>query len=105
MSSRHFRLGDLVVYSKEKHGLSPGPRAKEVLPAEHGDEYHYRVDKQWVVVATRDDGKIVLCTRRGKTHVVDPDDRALRRATLLDRLRYHRRFPHPDEARPATRST
>ena len=97
MSRRPFQPGDPVVYAKEKYGLRPGPRAIHVSPAQRGDDYHYSVEKQWVVIATRADGKILVRTRRGKVHAVDADDRALRHASLWDRLRYLRRFPRLED--------
>ena len=89
----NLKIGDLVVYTKEKRGLTPGPRATEVFPEHAGDGYHYLVDKQWIVVDVLPDGRLRLRTRTGKLHDVAADDRHLRRATLWDRLRYRKRFP------------
>ena len=40
---------DLVVYSKQKHSVSPGPRAREVDAAARGETYSYTVDKFWII--------------------------------------------------------
>jgi hypothetical protein len=48
------------------------------------------------VVESEDaEGRLVLRTRRGKQHVVAPDDERLRRPTFWERLRYRDRFPEP----------
>ena len=97
MARRSFRNGDPVVYCKEKVSTRPGPRARDVHPAERGDDYSYRVDKFWTVVEIRNDGRLVLRTRRGKLHVLDADDPHLRPASLWERLRFRGRFPGTDE--------
>ncbi|MCA9234295.1 MAG: hypothetical protein KDA44_02430 [Planctomycetales bacterium] len=79
MSTRTFQPGDWVIYRLQKVSASPGPRAQDVVPAAHGEEYSYLVDKFWVVDEVLGDGKLRLRTRRGKTHVVAPTDRRLRR--------------------------
>jgi hypothetical protein len=38
------------------------------------------------------DGKLLLKTRRGKTHVIAANDPNLRHATLWDRIRYRAHF-------------
>ena len=91
-----FRPGEPVIYSVTKTSTQPGPRAKAIFPAPGGDEYHYEVDKFWIVAAIRDDGKLVLRTRRGKEHVIDPQDPLLRRARWWERLVYRSRFPQFD---------
>lgn len=93
MSPPRFKVGSKVVFAKDKMGLSPGPRAKEVVPLEKGDAYSYIVDKFWTVKAMHADGTATLITRRGKEHMVRVDDPRLRPATLWERLWYRRRFP------------
>lgn len=88
--------GDLAVYQMQKRSTSPGPRAKDVHPAGSGDTYSYIVDKYWVVADIRDDGSLVLRTRRGKEHVVSPDDFRLRKPRLLERWLLSHRFPRLD---------
>jgi hypothetical protein len=89
---RHFRAGDCVVFRSLKHTTRPGRRAKDVHATENGDYYDYFIDKCWVVVDVRDDGQLLLRTRRGKSRVMKSDDANLRHATIWDRLRYRRRF-------------
>ena len=92
MWKSNFQPGDEVVYRKSKQTTHPGPRAQHVRPAAKGDNYSYTVDKFWVVQKGRDNGDLVVTTRRGKTHVIDRGDRNLRRPTLLERLRYRARL-------------
>jgi hypothetical protein len=92
MSRRGFQEGDWVVYRRLKFTRHPGRRAHDVTASPHGDDYSYLVDKFWIVVNVLSDGKLTLRTRRGKTHVVEPNDPNLRHATLWDRIRYRQRF-------------
>jgi hypothetical protein len=88
MFARKFKPGDEVVYRKSKQTTQPGPRAQQIRPCPKGDNYTYTVDKFWVIQQVRDNGELVVGTRRGKTHVIEPSDRNLRHPTLWERLRY-----------------
>lgn len=92
MKTGTFQPGDWVIYRKTKHSLQPGPRAANVNAARYGDGYSYTVDKFWVVREVHPDGSLLLETRRGKRHVVRPDDPCLRRPNLWQRLWYRDRF-------------
>lgn len=89
--------GDWVIYRMTKQSVHPGPRAKDIDPARHGDAYSYRVDKLWVVV-DREADKVRVRTRRGKEHVVDVGNPNLRLAHWWERLLYRRRFPRVDSS-------
>ncbi len=91
--AREFEPGDPVIYRKSKHSASPGPRAADVQPAPRGEYYAYKVDKFWTVAEVRPDGMIVVRTRRGKEHLLEAGDRALRKARWWERLLYRDRFP------------
>jgi hypothetical protein len=96
-----FRPGEPVIYAKHKFSLHPGPRAREVHAQRAGDGYLYLVDKFWVVEGADEEGRILVRTRRGKTHHIAADDPRLRRPTLWERIRFRQRFPRledPDEA-------
>ncbi|MEZ6087879.1 MAG: hypothetical protein R3C05_07625 [Pirellulaceae bacterium] len=84
--------GDWVVYRKSKIGPQPGPRAQQVHPCPKGEYYSYVVDKYWVVADVLDDGRLLLKTRRGKEHIIDPSDPGLRHAGLLHRWIYRDRY-------------
>ena len=92
MKTGKFEPGDWVVYRKTKHSEQPGPRASNVAPARHGEGYTYTIDKYWVVRDVLPDGQLLIRTRRGKEHVVSPNDPVLRRANLLQRLLHRARF-------------
>ena len=88
-----FSPNDWVVYTREKHSLSPGRRAKNILPSPHGEMYSYEVDKYWVVRQVKD-GMLILETRRGKQHSLPVGDFRLRKANLWERLFFAHRFPN-----------
>ena len=103
-----FEPGDWIVYHKTKWSTDPGPRAQDVRPAPGGEQYVYSVDKYWVVEEIKDDGSVVLITRRGKRHVLSTELPSLRRANWFERLRYRSRFEaveqtHRDAQKAATR--
>jgi len=94
MLDRDFKPGEPVIYRKPKHSTHPGPRAELIDPAPRGEEYTYEVDKFWVVRDVRqEDGRVVVCTRRGKTHEVPLSDMRLRHANVWERFIYRNRFP------------
>ena len=89
------QTGNYVVYRKTKHSRHPGPRARDIHPAEHGEDYNYTVDKYWVVVDIGGDN-IICKTRTGKevnVHIGDPN---LRKAHILERIFKHHRFPYTE---------
>lgn len=92
MSAR-FQPGDVVVYHKEKSSVHPGPHARDIQPAPHGDSYSYSVDKFWRVIGVLPDNTFVVLTRRGKQHTITADEPALRKAHWWERLLFRYRFP------------
>lgn len=90
-----FKTGDLVVYRKPKISTRPSPKAEDIHPAAHGDDYIYSVEKYWIVTRVVDEATIEVKTRTGKIHQLRADDRLLRRATLLERWLKKSRFPSP----------
>ena len=81
-----FRVHELVVFEKQKHGAHPSLRAHDVRPAPSGDDYDYVVDKYWVVVRVLDDGRLLLRTPGGKLHEIATVDPDLRRLSLRERV-------------------
>jgi len=88
-----FQPGDFLIYRKSKASPHPGPRARNVQAAEHGDDYYYEVDKFWAVSDVLEDGRLVAVTRTGKQVYLTPADERLRKARWLERKRYRQRFP------------
>ncbi len=91
--ARSFKVGDCVVYTRDKVGPTPGPRAKNVAPSTRGEHYSYEVEKYWRVTQILADDNIELVTRRGKTHAISISDPRLRRATWWEKLFLSSRFP------------
>jgi hypothetical protein len=89
----HFLPGDVVVYRKQKSSLHPGPHAKDIKPAPHGDLYSYLVEKFWRVVAVQPDHMLIVRTRKGKQHTIPANDPNLRRTHWWERLLFWYRFP------------
>lgn len=88
------KVGDGVVYRKQKVSARPGPRAYGIRPnGQEGEDYCYFVDKFWKVENVLRDGRIVVTTRTQKRHYLQPDDPNLRKAGLIIRLRFRNRFP------------
>lgn len=87
-----YKPGDWVIYRKQKHSSSPGPRAREISPEPRGEEYSYLVDKFWVVVQVESE-EVTLVTRRGKRHHVRAGDPRLRVANWWEKLFYRHKFP------------
>lgn len=92
-----FRVGDPIVYHKPKSSFRPGPRARQVYPLEHGETYHYVVDKYWKVDKVNDDGTLDVVTRTGKRHRLDASDPNIRKVRLLKHFLYRKRFPGLNE--------
>jgi len=89
--------GDPVIFCVSKFSTDPGPRAADVHPAAHGETYSYSVNKFWRVISLEADGSLILGTRRGKRHRVDPNDPRLRAASFWERWLYASRFPNLDD--------
>jgi hypothetical protein len=101
-----FSVGDHVIYHKSKTSPRPGPRAEDVHAAEHGEDYSYIVDKFWTVSAVIDEETIEVRTRQGKTHCLKTNDPLLRKAGVVDELRFRTRFPEdPESEKPPEEAT
>ncbi len=84
--------GDWVVYRKQKHSASPGPRAKDVSAAPRGETYSYVVDKHWVVKELLDGDRVLVVTGTGKHHEVALTDPHLAPVGWWQRFFYRERF-------------
>ena len=72
----------------------PSPDALDIYPAERGELYYYLAKKYWRVEEVLQDGWIVALTPLMEHHYLRRDDPNLRKANLLERLRYAARFPY-----------
>lgn len=102
MDAPDWKPGDWVIYLKQKTSTSPGPRAEDVHPSPAGETYSYIVEKYWIVQQVQDDGKLQLRTRRGKLHVVSPDDPRLHRPRWWERWLLRSRFRAVEDSPPAS---
>lgn len=92
-----YQPGDRVVYTATKHSMHPGPRAEALQPEPNGEGYSYHVKKYWRVLDVRDDGLLVVVTRRGKQRKIPTDDSHLRRARWWEAFFLASRFPATEE--------
>lgn len=92
MEGRRFQAGEIIVYCKPKYSTHPGRRARSVWANRKGDSYAYCVFKFWIVRKVLESGQLLVQTRRGKTHLIDPSDPNLRRPTLLQRIQFRSNF-------------
>jgi hypothetical protein len=88
-----FKVGDPIVYHKPKSSFRPGPRARQVYPLQHGEAYHYVVDKFWKVAKVNENGTLEVVTRTGKKHLIEASDPNIRKARLFRQFIYRKRFP------------
>lgn len=91
--SAEYKIGDVVIFRIVKRSSHPGRRAAQISPEPRGEDYLYEVDKYWMVSDRRQDGTVVLLTRRGKQHVVQCNNPRLRPAKWWERVLYRNRFP------------
>ena len=90
-----YHVGQPVVYTIPKNSERLGSRAKDLPPPEHGETDTGYIGKYWSIDEVRGDGRLVLRTESGKTHVVQSDDPGLRIATAWERFWFRRHFPQP----------
>lgn len=88
-----FRIGEKVVYVKQKCSTCPSDRALNVMAAPRGETYEYQIEKYWLVSDVLPDGVLVLQTRRGKSHLIKQSDPNLRKASIFERVFRSRDFP------------
>jgi hypothetical protein len=88
-----FEPGDFLLYRKTKVSQRPGPRARNVQPAQNGDDYSYEVVKFWRLANVLPDGRLLAVTRTGKEIFLTPSDSNLRKARIVDVVLHRTRFP------------
>jgi hypothetical protein len=94
--AQKFAVGAMIVFRKSKRGTAPSPRAINLRPAPHGDDYGYEIEKYWRVTAVLPSGQLEVVTRRGKRHTVEANDPRLRPANFFERWFLASRFPPAD---------
>jgi hypothetical protein len=90
---RPLRPGAPIVYRVQETSSCPSPDAIDVYPSERGESYCYLEEKYWRVEEVLEDGSILALTPLMEHQYVRPNDPNLRRANLIERVRYAARFP------------
>lgn len=75
--------------------MRPGPRAKNIRPMMHGDEYTYEVDKYWRVVESTG-SELVIKTPGGKVHRISANDPHIIKPSFIKTLLMRHRFPEEE---------
>jgi hypothetical protein len=83
-----------IVYRMIESSTRPVARPRDLQPAEEGDLYCYLSTKYWRVEKVLQDGWVIAITPLMEHIYLRRDDPGLRKANLLERLRYGARFPH-----------
>jgi len=83
-----------IVYRMIESSTRPVARARDIHPAGHGDLYCHLITKYWRVEKVLQDGWVVAITPLMEHVYLRREDPGLRKANLLERLRYGARFPH-----------
>jgi hypothetical protein len=89
-----FTPGVPIVYRMQETSDHPVQDARQVYPAEKGESYYYVRNKYWRVEKVLQDGWIVARTALMEQYYLRRNDPNLRKASLLERLRYASRFPY-----------
>ena len=88
-----FSAGTAVIYQQEVASTRPTPDARDIRPADRGDYYYYHIINYLRVIEVLGDGRIVAVARNDTRLCFWPNDSALRKARLNERLIYRQRFP------------
>ncbi len=89
---REFKVGEKIIYHKPKSSFRPSPNARGVYPLQHGEAYHYVVDKFWTIDKINDDGTLDVVTRTGKKNRLVASDPNISKLRLHQILLYRSRF-------------
>ena len=88
-----FSIGAAVIYRQEVASTSPTAAARDIRPATRGEYYYYSIIDYLRVIEVLGDGRIIAVARNHKRLCFWPNDSALRKARLNERLFYRQRFP------------
>lgn len=92
---KRLRAGAPIVYRVQETSTCPSPDAVSVYPSERGESYDYLANRYWRVEEVIEDDWIVALTPLMEHQYLRRNDPNLRKASLLERLRYAGRFPTP----------
>jgi hypothetical protein len=86
-------VGAPVIYRQEEMSTRPIADACDIRPAARGEYYYYSIINYLRVIEVLADGRIVAVARSNQRLCFWPNDSALRKAHLNERLIYRLRFP------------
>jgi hypothetical protein len=89
-----FAIGALVVYSRQAISTQPLSGARDIRPSERGEFYYYNLVNYLRVTEVLDNGRVIAVTRNNVRLSFSPGDSDFRKARVVERLIYRRRFPH-----------
>ena len=87
-----FSIGAAVIYRQEVASTQPTADARDIRPATRGEYYYYNIINYLRVAEVLGDGRIIAVARNHKRLCFWPNDSALRKARLNERLFYRQRF-------------
>ena len=88
-----FSIGAAVIYRQELASTRPTADARDIRPATRGEYYYYSIINYLRVTEVLGDGRIIAVARNHKRLCFWPNDSALRKARLKERLFHRQRFP------------
>jgi hypothetical protein len=89
-----FSIGAAIIYRQERVASTrPTADAHNIRPATRGEYYYYNIINYLRVTEVLGDGRIIAVARNHKRLCFWPNDSALRKARLKERLFYRQRFP------------
>ncbi len=88
-----FSVGAPVIYRQEEVSTRPTADARDIRPAARGEYYYYSIISYLRVIEVLADGRIIAVARDNQRRCFRPNDSALRKARLNERLIYRLRFP------------
>ena len=88
-----FSIGAAIIYRQEAASTQPAADARDIRPATRGEYYYYNIINYLRVTEVLGDGRIIAVARNHKRLCFWPNDSALRKARLNERLFYRQRFP------------
>jgi hypothetical protein len=90
-----FGIGAAIIYLQEVVSTRPTADARDVRPAVRGEYYYYNIIDYLRVTEVLGDGRIIAVANNDKRLCLWPNDAALRKARLSERLFCRQRFPRP----------
>jgi hypothetical protein len=88
-----FGIGAPIVYSRRAISTQPVAGARDIRPSERGEFYYYNLVNYLRVTEVLDDGRVLAIACNNVRLCFSPGDSDFRKARVMERLIYRRRFP------------